>query len=106
MPLPIGSAASVAPGMSDRGVAFAEVSADFCFYFNTRCHSSIVFTAAGWIRYRGAGGMYAGCVGVGTVKRFYLSLSASMAGATVRRATGAYVAYVAAGSSYYAPALG
>lgn len=49
------------------GVAFAEVSPDFCFCFNTRSHRGSVSITAGGVRYCYVGRMYAGCVGMGTV---------------------------------------
>ena len=48
------------------GVAFAEVSPDICFCFNTRCHRGVVSVAAGGVRYCYAGGLHAGGVGMGT----------------------------------------
>lgn len=48
------------------GVAFAEVSPDICFCFNTRSHRGTVSVASGGVRYCYAGGLYAGSVGMGT----------------------------------------
>ena len=48
------------------GVAFAEVSPDICFCFNTRSHRGTVSVAAGGVRHCNAGGLYAGSVGMGT----------------------------------------
>ncbi len=48
------------------GVAFAEVSPDICFCFNTCRHRGAVFIAAGRVRYCYAGSLYAGSVGMGT----------------------------------------
>lgn len=48
------------------GVAFAEVSPDICFCFNTRRHRGTVFAAAGGVRHCYAGSLYAGGVGMGT----------------------------------------
>ena len=48
------------------GVAFAEVSPDICFCFNTRSHRGTVFVAAGGVRHCYAGSLYAGGVGMGT----------------------------------------
>lgn len=66
------------------GVAFAEVSPDFCFCFNTRGHRGTVFAAAGGVRYCDAGCLYAGRVGMGTVKRFCHTHATRLAGGAVR----------------------
>lgn len=51
------------------GVAFAEVSPDFCINFNTRCYCGAVFAAASRVRHCYAGRLYAGRVGMGTTER-------------------------------------
>ena len=48
------------------GVAFAEVSPNFCLRFNTRGHRGAVSAAAGGVRHCNAGGLHAGSVGMGT----------------------------------------
>ncbi len=48
------------------GVAFAEVSPDFCFCINTRRYRGAVFIAAGGIRHRNDRRVHACRVGVGT----------------------------------------
>lgn len=48
------------------GVAFAEVSPDFCFCFNTRCHRGVVSVAAGGVRHCYVGCQYVGGMGMGT----------------------------------------
>ena len=77
------------------GVTFAEVSPDFCFCFNTRCHRGAVFIAAGGVRHCYAGRMYVGRVGVGTVKRFHHSHTASLAGGSVRAFAGTDAVFTA-----------
>ena len=65
------------------GVAFAEVSPDFRFCINTHCHCGAVFTAPGGIRYCHAGGVYAGGMGMGAIKRFHLADTTRVAGGTL-----------------------
>ena len=65
------------------GVAFAEVSPDFCINFNTGCYCSPVFAAARRLCHRDVGGLYAGGLGMGAIKRFYLAHPTRVAGGTV-----------------------
>ena len=65
------------------GVAFAEVSPDFCIDFNTGCYCSPVFAAAWRLRYCYAGRLYAGGMGMGAIKRFHLADTARVAGGTL-----------------------
>ena len=71
------------------GVAFAEVSPDICFCFNTCRHRGAVFIAAGRVRYCYAGSLYAGSVGPGPAPRHYLLLAEGMAGGALRGIVGA-----------------
>lgn len=48
------------------GVAFAEVSPDFCLCFNTRCHRGVVSVAAGGVRHCYVGCQHVGGMGMGT----------------------------------------
>lgn len=77
------------------GVAFAEVSPDFCFCFNTRGHRGAVFVAAGGVRHCYAGRLYAGSLGMGTVKRFCHSHAASLAGGSVWATAGTDAVFAA-----------
>ena len=70
------------------GVAFAEVSPDFCIDFNTGCYRSPVFAAARWLCHCDASGMYAGGVGMGAILRFHFSYSARVACRTLWPAAG------------------
>ena len=65
------------------GVAFAEVSPNFCFRFNTRGHRGAVSAAAGGVRHCDVGCLYAGRVGMGTVKRFCHAHATRLAGGAV-----------------------
>ena len=71
------------------GVAFAEVSPDFCVCFNTGCYRRAVFVAADGVRDGDAGRLRAGRLGMGATERFYFPISAGMAGAALRAASGA-----------------
>ena len=77
------------------GVAFAEVSPDFCFCFNTRCHRGSVFVAAGGVRHCYAGRLYVGRLGMGTVKRFCYAYTESLAGGSVRAIAGTDAVFAA-----------
>ena len=88
------------------GVTFAEVSPDFCFRLNTRCHRGAVFAAAGGVRHCYAGRLYAGRLGMGTVKRFYHAYAASLAGCFVRAIAGTDAIFVAGIPSQYSSAAG
>ena len=77
------------------GGAFAEVSPDFCFCFNTRCHRGVVFVAAGGVRHCYAGRLYAGRLGMGTVKRFCHAYTASLVGGFVRAIAGTDAVFAA-----------
>ncbi len=77
------------------GVAFAEVSPDFCFCVNTRGHRCAFFIAAGGVRHYYAGCLYAGRVGMGAVKRFRRAFTAGLAGGAVWSVIGADVIFVA-----------
>lgn len=77
------------------GVAFAEVSPDFCFCVNTCGHRCAFFIAAGGVRHYYAGCLYAGRVGMGTVKRFRRAFTAGLAGGSVWSVIGADAIFVA-----------
>ena len=62
------------------GVAFAEVSPDFCINLNTGCYCSPIFAAARRLRDCHAGGLYAGGMGMGAILRFYLTDTTRVAG--------------------------
>ena len=65
------------------GVAFAEVSPDFCINLNTGCYCSPISAAARRLRYCHAGGVYAGGMGMGAIKRFHLADTTRVAGGTL-----------------------
>ena len=88
------------------GVAFAEVSPDFCFCFNTRCHRGAVFAAAGGVRHCYVGRLYVGRLGMGTVKRFYHAYTASLAGGFVRAIAGTDAIFAARIPSRYPSTAG
>ena len=75
------------------GVAFAEVSPDFCINFNTGCHCSPVFAASRRLRYCYAGRLYAGGMGMGAIKRFHLAHPTRVAGGTVWPVAGSDALY-------------
>jgi len=77
------------------GVAFAEVSPDFCFCIDTHCYCSAFFAAAGGIRDRYARCLHARCVGVGATERLYFPDSAGLVGRIMRVFTRAYAIYAA-----------
>ena len=88
------------------GVAFAEVSPDFCFCFNTRCHRGAVFAAAGGVRHCYAGRLYVGRMGMGTVKWVHCAFATCLAGGAVRVIAGANAIFTARIPSQYSSAAG
>lgn len=77
------------------GVAFAEVSPDFRFRFNSRRYCGAFSIAARGLCYCHTGRLYARRVGVGAIKRFHLNDAARVAGGALWPAAGANALYVA-----------
>ena len=77
------------------GVAFAEVSPDFCFCINSHRHCGAVFIAPNGLWHCDAGGLYVGRVGVGPAKRLYLQNPARLAGRALWPAAGVNAVYAA-----------
>lgn len=70
------------------GGAFAEVSPDFCFNFNSRGDSRIAVVTSRWVCYCNARCMHACRMGVGAIERIRAARAAYLAGSVVWIAVG------------------
>ena len=77
------------------GVAFAEVSPDFCVCINTHCHCCIVLIAARGFCDCYACRLHACSMGMGATERFYVTDTACLAGGIMWAGAGADVVYAA-----------
>lgn len=88
------------------GVAFAEVSPDFCVCIDTHCYRGAFFAATGGICDYHSRRLHARRMGMGSAERLNFAHAARVAGGALWAAVSADAVYAAGVSSQRSPAAG